>query len=174
MAKLSDILKVESQRAEDSEVRVIHLFQEGTFWRAYEWSAWLCCHYLGNFKVTRRKQKDSESSITFIGFPLTSLEKYSKDFELSSFSDEKRIDVTLPVQIISESLCQERFENWKQSQPVVESRNNRKEIVPGQPQSDIEESVIMERILSFPIESKSPLDCMLFLSDIKNKLFAMK
>lgn len=45
MAKLSDILGAEQQRSGTEFKRVIHLYQEGTFLRAYEWSAWLCCRF---------------------------------------------------------------------------------------------------------------------------------
>ena len=37
--------------------RVIHLFQEGSFYRAYEWSAWLMYRYFHEFKVTHRRMK---------------------------------------------------------------------------------------------------------------------
>ena len=43
MAKLSEILSIEKERADDPALRVIHLYQEGSFLRAYDWSAWLCC-----------------------------------------------------------------------------------------------------------------------------------
>lgn len=38
--QLKEILSIEENRTEGSR-GVIHLFQEGTFYRAYEWSAWL-------------------------------------------------------------------------------------------------------------------------------------
>lgn len=53
MAKLSEILTAEKQRQDAAARLVIHLYQEGSFLRAYEWSAWLCCRYLNSFKVTR-------------------------------------------------------------------------------------------------------------------------
>ena len=39
MAKLNEILEIELRRHSVDECRVINLFQEGTFYRAYEWSA---------------------------------------------------------------------------------------------------------------------------------------
>lgn len=42
MAQIMDVLAVEKQRTNANECLVIHLYQEGTFLRAYEWSAWLC------------------------------------------------------------------------------------------------------------------------------------
>ena len=41
MAKLKEILEVECRSQSADDVRTIHLFAEGTFYRAYEWSAWL-------------------------------------------------------------------------------------------------------------------------------------
>lgn len=77
MAKLQDILTVEQDRPDSQPARVVHLFLEGSFLRAYEWSAWLCCRYLNEFKATRRQIKNTEQDFVFIGFPETSLEKYS-------------------------------------------------------------------------------------------------
>ena len=41
MAKIADILAIESIRETVNDQKLIHLFTEGTFLRAYEWSAWL-------------------------------------------------------------------------------------------------------------------------------------
>lgn len=49
MAKLGDILEKEKNRSETGMLRTIYLYQEGTFYRAYEWSAWLCVQ---SFKLT--------------------------------------------------------------------------------------------------------------------------
>lgn len=46
MAKIKDVLEVESHRESIEQCRVINLFQEDTFYRAYEWSAWLCVRYI--------------------------------------------------------------------------------------------------------------------------------
>ena len=41
MAQLTEILTREKQRTTEESLRVIYLYQEGSFLRAYEWSAWL-------------------------------------------------------------------------------------------------------------------------------------
>ena len=68
--QLKEILSIEENRTEDSR-GVIHLFQEGTFYRAYEWSAWLCHRYVHQFKVTHKLFRNIESSVLFVGFPVT-------------------------------------------------------------------------------------------------------
>lgn len=62
MPKLTEILQKERERATIEQCAVIHLFQEGTFYRAYEWSAWLCHRYVKEFKPTHRLLKDSDDS----------------------------------------------------------------------------------------------------------------
>lgn len=72
MAQLKDILEIERNRSEKGTYSTIYLFPEGTFYRAYEWSAWLCCRYINQFKATRRELKGEQGeTVVFIGFPVT-------------------------------------------------------------------------------------------------------
>ncbi len=41
MSQLKEILEREKDRSSLEQCGKIHLFREGTFYRAYEWSAWL-------------------------------------------------------------------------------------------------------------------------------------
>lgn len=50
------IIAKEVERTSDDRM-VVHLYQEGSFYRAYEWSAWLCHRYINQFKVTHRHFK---------------------------------------------------------------------------------------------------------------------
>ena len=52
MSQLKEILEMEKERGSLEQCAVIHLFREGTFYRAYEWSAWLCVRYFTELKVT--------------------------------------------------------------------------------------------------------------------------
>lgn len=171
MAKLNEILSIESQRQKTADRVVIHLFQEGSFLRAYEWSAWLCCRYLNSFKVTRRAVRGIDDTMTLIGFPVTSLEKYSgTDCEVRAVED-KRIDIVLSESLVRDELKEEDFENWKQSVPLTESKQKEQQSL--QPAVSVSLTGIMQRILSFPIERKSPLDCMTFMAEIKQQLAAI-
>ena len=53
MSQLKEILSIEQERSSLEQCAVIHLFREGTFYRAYEWSAWLCLRYFrsGGFAI---------------------------------------------------------------------------------------------------------------------------
>ena len=54
MSQLKEILSIEQERSSLEQCAVIHLFREGTFYRTYEWSAWLCLRYFprsGGFAI---------------------------------------------------------------------------------------------------------------------------
>ena len=109
--------------------------------------------------------------MTFIGFPVTSLEKYSgTDCEVRAVED-KQIDVVLSESFVREELKEEDFENWKQSVSLAESKQKEEQSL--QPAVSVSLTGIMQRILSFPIERKSPLDCMTFMAEIKQQLAAI-
>ena len=49
MASIKDIVQLEGEGIEPSQYGIVHLFHEGSFLRAYEWSAWLLCRYVHKF-----------------------------------------------------------------------------------------------------------------------------
>lgn len=176
MAKLKDILDVEAQRSSLEQVRLIHLYAEGTFYRAYEWSAWLCVRYIQDFKPTKRKFKNEDAAVVFVGFPLASLSKYTPDGAQVSVADDKNVELLLPESIFQEQpdvtqLCQD-FDNWKGSVPLTEAS---KKDVPvgaggGSGQRPSRLTDVMHSILAYPIEQRSPMECMQFLADIKRSI----
>ena len=60
MSQLKDILEREKERGFLEQCGKMHLFREGTFYRAYEWRAWLCVRYFAELKVTHRMLKGGE------------------------------------------------------------------------------------------------------------------
>lgn len=54
MSVTKELIEQERQLVNAGKLMDLHLHKEGSFLRAYEWSAWLCCHYLHDFKVNRR------------------------------------------------------------------------------------------------------------------------
>lgn len=175
MAQLKDILAAERQRTADAECRQVHLFQEGTFYRAYERSAWLVITYISPLKPTRRNVKGQEDSIVFCGFPVTSLPKYTPDGCVAIVQEDKSVLFALPEtlypQTTSAEAEQERFTNWKNSVPLTESKKDaHKESIIDAARAPMRLTEIMQQILAFPIEQKTPMDAMLFLSEIKQNL----
>lgn len=76
MSVTKELIEQERQHVQTGQVQEIHLHKEGTFLRAYDWSAWLCCRYLHEFKVNKRAFKGIEEPVAYIGFPETSLAKW--------------------------------------------------------------------------------------------------
>ncbi len=72
MALTKEIVQQENSRTTADRMEV-HLWKEGTFLRAYDWSTWLACHYLHDFKINKRQFKGIEEAVAYIGFPDTSL-----------------------------------------------------------------------------------------------------
>lgn len=174
MAQIKDILKIESERTEENRL-LIHLFQEGSFYRAYEWSAWLCHRFVSQFKVTHKKLKSIEPSVLFVGFPVTSLDKYFASMPMGD-AGEKEKDVLLPVDTLPEGMSLDimhtDFETWKASIPLSEPNTQSKEYSLSRENraGTADMRRIMHEILAFPVEQKTPIECMLFVAETKRKL----
>lgn len=54
---------------------MVHLYKEGQFFGAYEWSAWLLTRS-ESLRVMRKKYKDIEQTVASIGFSASSLDKF--------------------------------------------------------------------------------------------------
>lgn len=177
MAKLSDILGAERQRSDAESRRVIHLYLEGSFLRAYEWSAWLCCRYVNGFKATRRVVKGTDDSIVFIGFPVTSIYKYRAEGREICSIDDRNYDIILAENLVQQDLNDADFNNWKQSIQLSESKKKQQDATALSAITSTAQPVsltgIMQQILAFPIERKSPLECMVFMADVKQQLAAI-
>ena len=130
MSHLKEILEKESARDSLQQCAVIHLFREGTFYRAYEWSAWLCVHFFTELKVTHRVLKSGEDFV-FVGFPLTSIERFTPVGATVSPAGEKCVEMALPVEVFEPDADNEMlgkgFEDWKRCQPLTEAAKKRVE-----------------------------------------------
>lgn len=175
--QLKDILAKEQSRESDVDYRTLYLVPEGSFYRAYEWSAWLCHRYVSQFKVTHRLLKNSDESIVFVGFPQTSLERYTPEGASVMVGNDKVVAMTLADDMMVCDMTIEDlkvdFENWKSCAPLTESSKKRlqeerqlqkKEATP------MRITDVMHRIMSYPIEQRSPLETMAFLAEVKQQL----
>ena len=175
MSQLKEILSTEQERGSLEQCSVIHLFREGTFYRAYEWSAWLCHRDFTELKVTHRLLKGGED-IIFVGFPLTSLDRYTPERATVLPSGDKSIEITLPTETFAPEVDLESlrmgFDDWKQCQPLTEASKKKveDERVRSERNAHPRLTDIMLRILAYPIEQHSPMECMAFLGDIKQRI----
>ncbi len=73
MSVTKELIEQENLQLQTGNYRDVHLHKEGSFLRAYDWNAWLCCHYLHDFKVNKRAFKGIDEPVAYIGFPETNL-----------------------------------------------------------------------------------------------------
>lgn len=171
MPQLKDILEKEKERTSPDQCRMLHLFREGTFYRAYEWSAWLLVRCYPDLKVTHRLLKGGED-IVFVGFPLTSLERYTPREAAVVPVDDKCVDIVLPSDDADCESMQTGFANWKQAQPLTEAskkKDDERQQVERRNASPRLTDIMLD-IMAYPIEQHSPMECMAFLSDMKQRI----
>lgn len=143
MAKLADILQQERERDTAEQWGIIHLYKTGSFYSAYEWSAWLISVITFNdevrmatkdrkpIAVTRIPMKDSEETFCRVGFPLKSIEKYIPTRLNYEAEDDKHIVITVALpqpkdgsEVTYERLA-EAVAKWKDAQPLKQPKDKK-------------------------------------------------
>lgn len=125
MSVTKELIKKEKDLVQAGQVRDLHLNREGTFIRAYDWSAWLACKYLHDFKVNKRTFKGIDEPVAYIGFPETSLEKWIPEGAVQRLEDEKYLVITLPELMITDTyeMMSDSYAEWKEALPLTESNS---------------------------------------------------
>ncbi len=160
MAKLSEIQTIEDARAETIQQRQIHLFADGSFYRAYEWSAWLCCRYVNKFKVTKRYNKSIEVEMAFVGFPKTSLQKFVHEGAATSEAEEGRIVMTLLESLFQPSSeNEEEFANWKTAIPLAQPQQKPLPVLADRP---VSLTGVMKKVMAYNVLEHTPIESMQF------------
>ena len=177
MAQLKEILEKEEGRGTKTPANAIYLYAEGAFYHAYEWSAWLCCRYVKEFKVIRREAKNDEDDFTvFIGIPYGSTENYFPTDTWHVEQNGKDVVALMPESLLPadsdiEALNRD-YANWKQSVPKPQPRKNGslRDALKNTDNAPHRMSEIMLGILAFPVEQKTPMECMAFLTEVKQQI----
>lgn len=187
----AEILEIEKKREESSTWNVIHLFKDGSFYRAYEWSAWLTAVVSFNdsvrngtqdrkpLAVTRKKDKNNDGTFVFVGFPLNSIDKYiPNNIEFKPVSDGQiDIKIELPADIgeVSFDAISKKIDEWKEGVPIKEEKQKKAKNDEGNMfavPTDRPMSItgIMTQIIAYPLEQKSPMEVVAFVSSIRKEL----
>lgn len=180
MAQLKDIVEIEHNRKGNASFSTIYLFPEGTFYRAYEWSAWLCCRYVNQFKATRRELKGEKGeTVVFIGFPITSLGKFMPEDAQITVNENKSVSIVLPIGAFQDEGDEEslmhNFNDWKESVPLATPRRGsvKEDLKYGVDMQPHRMSEVIFRILAFPVEQKTPIECMNFIAELKQQIASL-
>ena len=143
MAKLADILQQERERDTADKWGLIHLYKTGSFYSAYEWSAWLIAVITFNdevrmatkdrkpIAVTRIPMANSNETFCRVGFPLKSVEKYIPTRLDFNSENDKHIVITVALpqphegsEVTYERLA-EAVAKWKEAQPLKKPKDKK-------------------------------------------------
>lgn len=154
-----DIVKFE----DEAPANTIRLVKSGEFYRAYNHSAWLfqCC--IAEHKVMRKFLKKLNCDIFYVGFPEKSL--FNNIGERKSTKTEYDFDIEL---LMEEIPNEEAYEDWKMTVDTAHSSKGDFNSLP-LAGADAEREVI-RRIKDFPLENKTMVECMVFLSELRKLL----
>ncbi|MFR9543839.1 MAG: hypothetical protein SNH27_17570 [Rikenellaceae bacterium] len=150
--------------AEIANIDKIILYKEGIFYKAYEKSAYAFVLRLNPYATKKKYVKVICSDLVSIGFPMTSLDKFKDQVEILERTDER-------IVIKTDDINTTEFEAWKEALPIHEPQP--KEVVSQveEPKAEVSNhSRIVEMIRSFAVENKTPIECMLFIGELKRVL----
>jgi len=182
---IADIIELENNRKSPDTFGRIHFIKEGNFYRAHDISAWLITmmpfsEAIKNVSIIAKKLKDGYIDV-FIGFPLKSLDKYIPNDGSVTFVpiNDIQIDVVIvPTDdILSASFDEIRkaVDEWKLTLPIKAEKSNRREdreITEQRPRITRITDII-NHVLAFPLEDKSPMDAYNFLRDLRRDIVAI-
>ena len=159
MASIENGLKHESE-VEPGKIRLI---TSGEFVRAYNHSAWLfyCC--ISKYKVIRKYSKSRQENIYFLGFPVNKLLELinGRVCEKTDFG----YDITLKPEEIP---AEDGYETWMKEVPVeAASRADASALPLAGRELD---SAVCKKIREFPLETKTPVEAVVFLSEMRKLL----
>lgn len=184
---IAEIIEIESARKEPEQWNVVHLLKEGEFYRAHDWSAWLMSVFpFGEalnkpLHITAKRLKDGYID-AWVGFPATSIGKYipndgSVEFNpVSDLQIDVKIEIPAEIGEVSYENMNKAKEEWKASLQINDNnkkqRREDKEVLEAAPKVT-RFSEIANLVISFPLESKSPIEAWEFLRQLRRQVAAM-
>lgn len=144
---------------ENPKGKVIRLYTEGLFYKAYEYSAYLFVHFIKKYNVRKKYLKNIACEVVSIGFPKATFEKIvDKNIKFVDEGDTR-------ILLLDEEIDEAKYESWKADIALV---IDAKPVVKPDISENTEiEAKLVDLIRSFRIENKTPMDCMLFIAELK-------
>lgn len=159
MATYAEVIKFEDAVPQNT----IRLIKSGEFYRAYNHSAWLfqCC--IAEHKVMHKYIKSIKREILYVGFPEKSL------FNNIGGRNSVKTDYGFDIELFQDEIPDEEgYETWKATiDPLPSSKGD----FHSMELSGVEaEREAIRRLREFPLESRSMVDCAVFLADLRKLL----
>ena len=162
----------------------VHLYKEGAFWVAYEQSAYAICRVKA-YKATKKFVKAAGMEVVSVGFPENAL---ASVVEVGSFlpmveagaasATDGQPSNNHIILHIEHPIDETEFRKWKNGIELsnMENVGNAKKLLttslqepsPQPPAS----TAIVERLKSFDLSNATPMESMMFLSELKRNIYA--
>ena len=156
MASINEILASEAKTNHS-----VRLFREGSlFFRAYERSAYLFVHHVRMYEIHHKYFKVCNNDVVWLGFPQKSLPSLG-----CQYVENADGTVSIPVEV---EIDEQQFQQWKSEQishqklPVMD--------VPFTTKTDKDEAEVLQRLRTFNLAGSTPMDTMLFVSELQRML----
>lgn len=164
---------------ENGNHNTIILLREGIFWRAYEKSAYAFSMQIHPYKPTRKWVIAVKQDVVSLGFPVSAAGNVLDGCKVLMQQEGRLVLAASPI-------AAGDFEAWKQSVPMALPDNGRQPKNVPHPYVSAAETPqasvtavppagqgcenLADSIRRFNIESKTPVECMLFLMELKRRL----
>ena len=168
---MDDIISVSEREVRDAP-KVI-LYPEGIFYKAYGYSAFRFIRHIRTYRAKKHYYKKLDGEICSIGFPRKVLAQLEAGgWEVMQC--ENRIEVGGDFAPVDE----DDYRRWVESVPLVQpkgrpvpaARAPETAVAVQPPCPDARAEGVLRSLREFAIESATPLECMMFLSELKRRL----
>lgn len=178
--QITPALELEKQRQDAALWNKIYLHKDGTFYHAYEWSAWL----IKTIVCTEKFQKDrgddkplsapryktKNNEYILIGFPVESLSKFIPEYtNVREMEGGDALEIEINLQLRGNETTEEmeaHFKQWKKAQPEAKKTGGKKD--GAEPKRTGMFQIIAE-IVTYPLEKRTQEENTEFISYLKEK-----
>ena len=178
--QITPALEYEKQRQDVDSWNKIILHKDGTFYHAYEWSAWLIKTVVCTEKFQKERGDDKmlsapryktkNNEYILIGFPVESLSKFIPEYQgvrEMEGGDALEITINLPLRGTETSEEMEaHFKQWKKAQPEAKKPSSKKDGT--EPKRSGMFQIIAD-IVAYPLEKRTQEENTEFISLLKEK-----
>lgn len=189
--RLSAALEYEKLREDAVSWNKVILHRDGKFYHAYDWSAWLIKQYVCTEEFQQQRGDDKLLQISrypskhgeyaMLGFPLDSISKYIPAYEDArkmEDSDDMEITVCIDFGEADYETLQQIYEEWFANCPIKEKKGKSNAAMmhsdgkaPELAHSGI--FAILVKVLSYPVEAKTPAENIEFISQLRQEVAAL-
>ena len=158
--------QLEREKGNDN---LVFLSPEGLFYKAYERSAYILCTQYQALKPSCKYVKYlNGAGVISVGFPQSSLPKVEEVLERCQ---ERENGTDGPVFFARTQISEQAYILWKNEQFRIHPKEQVSLLETTEKSGENE---LTSAILHYPLESKSPLECMMFLVQLKQMASKLK